>query len=71
MTHAPIEVNPEITFGKPVIKSTRITVEHVLRKLAGGMMIDEILADHPHIAPDDIYAALAFVADCLAQEGNR
>jgi uncharacterized protein (DUF433 family) len=63
-----IEINPAIMFGKPVIKGTRITVEHILRKLAGGMMIDEILADHPHLTPDDIYAAAAFAADYLAQE---
>jgi uncharacterized protein (DUF433 family) len=63
MTHDRIEINPAIMFGKPVIKGTRITVEHILRKLAGGMMIDEILADHPHLTPDDIYAA-----DYLAQE---
>jgi uncharacterized protein (DUF433 family) len=68
MTHDRIEINPTIMFGKPVIRGTRITVEHILRKLAGGMMIDEILADHPHLTPDDIYAAAAFAADYLAQE---
>lgn len=68
MTHDRIEINPEIMFGKPVIKGTRITVEHILRKLAGEMTIDEILADHPHLTPDDIYAAAAFAADYLAQE---
>lgn len=68
MTHDHIEINPEIMFGKPVIKGTRITVEHILRKLAGKMTIDEILADHPHLTPDDIYAAAAFAADYLAQE---
>ena len=68
MTHDRIEINPFIMFGKPVIRGTRIAVEHVLRKLAGGMMIDEILADHPHLTPDDIYAAAAFAADYLAQE---
>ena len=31
--------------------------EHILRKLAGGMTIDEILADHPHLIPDDIIFA--------------
>ena len=67
MTHDRIEVNPEIMFGKPVIKGTRITVEHVLRKLAGEMSIDEILADHPHLTADDIYAAAAFAADYLAE----
>jgi uncharacterized protein (DUF433 family) len=68
MTHNSIEINPAIMFGKPVIKGTRITVEHILRKLAGQMTIDEILADHPHLTPDDIYAATAFAADYLAQE---
>ena len=67
MTHDRIEINPEIMFGKPVIKGTRITVEHVLRKLAGEMTIDEILADHPHLTSDDIYAAAAFAADYFAE----
>ena len=68
MTHDRIDINPAIMFGKPVIKGTRITVEHILRKLAGGMTIAQILADHPHLTPDDIYAAAAFAADYLAQE---
>ncbi len=68
MTHERIEINPKIMFGKPVIKGTRITVEHILRKLAGGMMVNDILADHPHLTPDDIYAAAAFAADYMAQE---
>jgi len=57
MAHDRIEINPEIMFGKPVIKGTRITVEHILRKLAGEMAVGEILADHPHLTPDDIDAA--------------
>lgn len=62
MTYDRIEINPKIMFGKPVIKGTRITVEQILRKLAGGMSIDEIIADHPHLVPDDIHATLAFAA---------
>jgi uncharacterized protein (DUF433 family) len=68
VTHDRIEINPAIMFGKPVIKGTRITVELVLRKLAGGLTVDEILTDHPHLVPDDVYAAAAFAADYLAQE---
>ena len=68
MKHERIEINPEIMFGKPVIKGTRITVEHILRKLAGGMTAAEIVVDHPHLTPDDIYAAAAFAADYMAQE---
>ncbi len=68
MTFDRIDINPDIMFGKPVIKGTRITVEHVLRKLAGGMTVQEIVKDHPHLTPDDIYATAAFAADYLAQE---
>ena len=63
-----VEINPKVMFGKPVIRGTRITVEHILRKLAGGMTVQEILTDPPHLMPDDIYAAAAFAADYLAQE---
>ncbi len=55
-------------FGKPVIKNTRITVEHVLRKLAGAMTVEEISADHPHLKPEDVFAAQKFAADYLADE---
>lgn len=68
MVHARIEINPEIMFGKPVIRGTRITVELILRKLAAGMTADEIVADHPHLTVEDVYAAAAFAADHLAQE---
>ena len=68
MTHTRIEINPDIMFGKPVIKGTRITVEHILRKLAGGMTVEEILTDHPHLDTNDVYAATAFAADYLALE---
>ncbi len=62
MTHERIEINPKIMFGKPVLRGTRITVQHILRKLAGGMTPEEIIAAHPHLTPDDIYAAAAFTA---------
>ncbi len=63
-----IEINPKIMFGKPVVKGTRITVEQILRKLAGGMTTDEILHDHAHLKLTDIHAAISFAADTLAHE---
>ena len=68
MVYEQIEINPNIMFGKPVIKGMRITVEQILRKMAGGMSINDILRDHPHLTPDSIYAAAAFAADYLARE---
>ena len=63
-----IEINPNIMFGKPVIKGTRITVEQILRKLAGGMTVEKIITDHPHLRKEDILAAQEFAADYLADE---
>ena len=57
-----IEINPNIMFGKPVIRGTRVTVEQILRKLAGGMTIEEIITDHPHLRKEDILAAQEFAA---------
>ncbi len=51
-----------------MIKNTRITVEQILRKLAGGMTVEEIIADHPHLKPEDILDAQDFAADYLADE---
>ncbi|MFC1826026.1 DUF433 domain-containing protein [Thermodesulfobacteriota bacterium] len=66
--HDKITIDPNIMFGKPVIKGTRITIEHILRKLSGGMTIDEIITDHPHLKQEDIFAAQEFAADYLADE---
>ena len=43
-------------------------VEHILRKLAGGMTFDEIISDHPNLTHKDIFAAQEFAADYLADE---
>ena len=57
-----IEIRPNIMFGKPVIRGTRVTVEQILRKLAGGMTVEEIITDHPHLKKEDILAAQEFAA---------
>lgn len=53
-----IIADPDIMLGKPVIKGTRITVEHVLKLLKQGLTIKEILRDYPHINRQDIEAAI-------------
>jgi uncharacterized protein (DUF433 family) len=66
--HERIVVDPRIMAGKPTISGTRITVELILRKLGAGMTCEEIIADHPHLTPEDVRAAQAFAADYLADE---
>lgn len=63
-----IESNPNIMFGKPVIKGTRVTVEIILRKLSAGLSPGEIVREHPTINLADIREAQVFAADLLAGE---
>jgi len=60
---AHIVVDPEIRFGKPCIKGTRITVGDILQWLSGGMTEQEIIADYPELQNIHIRAALAFAAE--------
>lgn len=63
-----IDINPSVMLGKPVIRGTRIRVELLLRKLAEGATIEDLLDAYPRLTPDDIRAALAYAADTIAHE---
>jgi len=58
-----IVIDPEVRFGKPCVRGTRLTVGDVLSYLASGMSEDEVLADFPQLTREDIRACLAFAAD--------
>lgn len=58
-----IVLDPEVRFGKPTIRGTRITVGDVLSYLASGNSEDEILGDFPELKREDIRACLAYAAD--------
>jgi uncharacterized protein (DUF433 family) len=68
MDHPRINRDPAVMMGKPVIRGTRITVEHILRLLGAGDRIEDILRSHPQLTEDDIRAAQAYAADYLASE---
>jgi len=58
-----ITINPEIRFGKPCIKGTRIAVVDILQWLASGMSVSEIIDDFPSLKEEHIRAALTFSAN--------
>lgn len=60
-----IQSDPSIMMGKPVIKGTRITVEHILEKLAADESIDQIISAHPKLTKESIQASLEFAAKSL------
>jgi uncharacterized protein (DUF433 family) len=63
-----ITSNPNVLAGKPVIEGTRISVEWLLGCLAGGWSMNKVVEEYPHIAPEDVLAALAFSADVLRRK---
>jgi uncharacterized protein (DUF433 family) len=58
-----IVIDPNVRFGKPRVRGTRITVGDVLSYLAAGMDEQEILTDFPQLTSEDIRACLAFAAE--------
>ncbi len=63
-----ITTDPEILYGKPVIKGTRIPVDLVLEKLAYGETIKDLLNAYPNIDKDSINACLLFASDSIKNE---
>ena len=57
-----VEVNPEVRFGKPIVKGTRTTVAEVLEMLANGMSAADIQEDFPVLGPEQIRACLLYAA---------
>lgn len=62
-----IENRPDVCHGKPCIRGTRIMVSVVLDNLAEGLSPEEIVADYPPLALEDVRAAVAYAA-ALARE---
>ncbi|MGQ4895031.1 MAG: DUF433 domain-containing protein [Candidatus Njordarchaeia archaeon] len=63
-----IEVNPKVMGGKPIIKGTRIPVESLLKRLAEGLTLEEILQEYPYLTKEDIRAAILYATKVLENE---
>ena len=62
-----IALDDKVRFGKPVIKGTRVPVDLILGKLAGGMTYEEVMAEYD-LAKEDILAALRYASKQLENE---
>jgi uncharacterized protein (DUF433 family) len=61
-TAALIEMRDGVRGGKPCFVGTRIAVYDVLEYLAGGMTVEQIVADFPELTDAHVRAALEFAA---------
>lgn len=58
-----ISIDPNVCFGKPCIRGTRIWISLILDFLADGMSTEEIIAEYPQLIEDDVRAAIAYGAE--------
>lgn len=66
--HDFITADPQILFGKPVLKNTRISVDLILERLANGETIEQILESYPNLTRESIFACLQCAADNIRSE---
>lgn len=58
-----ITTDPNICFGKPCIRGTRIWVSLIVENLADGLTEKELLEAYPQLTSNDIRAALTYAAE--------
>ena len=63
-----ISIDPQVLVGKPVVKGTRLAVEFILDLLSKGWTREQILANYPGLALEDILACLAYAKESLGHE---
>lgn len=62
-----ISIDSRVCHGQACIKGTRIPVHQIVRMLANGDTIEDLLEEYPSIKREDILACLDYVAS-LAEE---
>jgi uncharacterized protein (DUF433 family) len=62
-----ITLNPDVMAGKPVVKSTRLTVEFILGLLAQGATPTEVLGEYEGLNQEDLQACFLFAARSLRE----
>ena len=56
-------INPQICHGQACVKGTRIPVHQIVRMLGNGDSVEDLLAEYPALAREDIMACLVHAAD--------
>jgi len=62
-----ISIDPNICHGQACVKGTRIPVHQLVRMLANGDTVDDLLSAYPSLTREDIMASLDYAAG-LAEE---
>ncbi len=55
----------EVLLGKPTIKGTRISVEHITGLLAQGWNEGQILENYPRLKKESLLAVFTYIQECI------
>ena len=57
-----ITINPKVCLGQPTVRGMRITVSVILKMLAGGKSMAEVLEAYPELEEEDVLQSLRYAA---------
>lgn len=60
-----IETNENILVGKPIIKGTRLSVEHIIGLLASGWTEQQILENYPRLSKESLQAVFGYIQEFM------
>jgi len=67
MMNERISVDANVCHGQACVKGTRLPVHQIVRMLANGDTIDDLLSEYPNLTREDVLACLEYAAS-LAEE---
>jgi len=54
-----------VLLGKPTVKGTRVSVEHIIGLLAQGWTEQQILENYPRLTQESLQAVFLYIQECL------
>lgn len=63
-----ISIDPNICHGQACVKGTRIPVHQIVRMLANGDTVEDLLAEYPSLERADIMACLDYAAELAEKQ---
>ena len=66
-----ITIVPDVCLGQPTIRGMRITVSVVLKMLASGKSVDDVLDAYPELEREDVYQAMQYAAWIVSDHIQR
>ena len=65
-----ITINPNVCLGQPTVRGMRITVSVILKMLAGGKSVVEVLEAYPELEEEDVLQSLRYAAWVVSDQSK-